>query len=200
MATGTPSTADLADGAMRASLRNFTNISMTPLNSRHSSWIQRSCVHTRLQRGPRKKSNQQVGAALGRSHGGFTTKLHAAVSDRFLPLRFILTPGVGHDVKQAPALIAGYTYDAVIADTAYDSDAFRSEIIAQGGVAVVRPRRNRVQERPYDKELYKLRNVIERFFHRLKQYRRVATRYDKYARRYLGFVYFAALHITWKKM
>ena len=65
---------------------------------------------------------------------------------------------------------------------------------------MVRPRCNRVQDRPYDKELYKLRNIIERFFHRLKQYRRVATRYDKYADRYLGFVYFAALLITWKKM
>lgn len=122
------------------------------------------------------------------------------MSDTFLPLRFILTTGASHDVRQAPALIAGYRYDYVIADAAYDSDALRAEIVAQGGIAMVRPRRNRVDERPYDKELYKLRNVIERFFHRLKQYRRVATRYDKYARRYLGFVYIAALLITWKKM
>ena len=57
-----------------------------------------------------------------------------------------------------------------------------------------------VEERPYDPDLYKVRNVIERFFHRLKQYRRVATRYDKYADRYLGFVYFAAILITAKKM
>ena len=151
--------------------------------------------------GAPKKNGGQTAEALGRSHGGFTTTLHAAVSDTFLPLRFILTAGARHDVSQAPALIAGYTYDAVIADAAYDSDAFRvSDIIAQGGLAVVRPRKNRLQERPYDKELYKLRNVIKRFFHRLKQYRRVATRYDKYADRYLGFVYFAAILITAKKM
>ena len=100
----------------------------------------------------------------------------------------------------APALIDGYACQFVIADAAYDSDAFRAKIVAQGSVAVLRPRNNRVEDRPYDKELYKLRNVIERFFHRLKQYRRVATRYDKYARRYLGFVYFPALLITWKKM
>ena len=99
-----------------------------------------------------------------------------------------------------PALIAGYACKFVIADAAYDSDAFRAEIVAQGGVAVIRPRKNRVQERPYDKEMYKLRNVIERFFHRLKQYRRVATRYDKYAVRYLAFVFFAAILITFKKM
>ena len=122
------------------------------------------------------------------------------MSDTFLPLRFILTAGASHDVRVAPALIAEYTFECVIADTAYDSDALRSEIVAQGGIAVIRPRNNRVQERPYDRELYKLRNVIERFFHRLKQFRRVATRYDKYARRYLGFVYFAAILITDKKM
>jgi len=94
----------------------------------------------------------------------------------------------------------GYTYEAVIADAAYDSDAFRADIVSQGSVAVIRPRKNRVEDCPYDKELYKVRNVIKRFFHRLKQYRRVAMRYDKYVVRYLGFVYFAALLITAKKM
>ena len=78
-------------------------------------------------------------------------------------------------------MIAGYTYESVIADAAYDSDAFRAEITAKGAEAIIRPRKNRTQDRPYDEVLYKLRNVIERFFHRLKQYRRVTTRYDKYA-------------------
>ena len=122
------------------------------------------------------------------------------MSDTFLPLRFIVTPGSRHDVRQAPALITGYSPTYVIADTAYDSDAFRAKIHAQDGIAVIRPRRNRLEERPYDQGVYKLRNVIERFFHRLKQFRRVATRYDKYADRYLGFVYFAAILITDKKM
>ena len=122
------------------------------------------------------------------------------MSDTFLPLCFTVTPGAAHDVRQAPALIAGYSPTYVIADTAYDSDALRAEIHEQNAIAIIRPRRNRLEERPYDKEVYKLRNVIERFFHRLKQYRRVATRYDKYADRYLGFVYFAALLITHKKM
>ena len=152
--------------------------------------------------GASKKNAGQTAEALGRSHGGFTTKLNAAVSDRFrFPLRFILTAGTRHDIREAPALIAGYSCKYVIADTvSYDSDALRTEIVAQGDVAVIRPRNNRVEERPYDKVLYKLRNVIERFFHRLKQYRRGATRYDKYARRYLGFVYFAIILITAKKM
>ena len=138
---------------------------------------------------------------FGRWYGGFTTKLQvSAVSDTFLPLRFILTAGASHDVRQVPALIARYTFECVIADTAYDSDPLRAEILAQEGVAVIRPRNNRVQQRPYDQGLYKLRNVIERFFHRLKQYSRVATRYDKYANRYLEFIYFAAILITAKKM
>ena len=149
---------------------------------------------------PRKKNGGQADEALGRSRGGFTTKLHAAVSEAFLPLRFTLTAGQRHDITQAPALMAGYICETVIADAAYDSDAFRAEIVHQGSIPVIRPRKNRLEDRPYDKDLYKLRNVIERFFHRLKQYRRVATRYDKYAVRYLGFVYFAAILITAKKM
>ena len=154
-----------------------------------------------LRRVPRKKNGGQENEALGRSRGGFTTKLHAAVSDDFLPLRFTLTAGQRHDITQGPTLIAGYTYESVmVSDTAYDSDAFRSEITAEGAEVVIRPRKNRTQDRPYDEVLYKLRNVIERFFHRLKQYRRVATRYDKYAIRYLGFVHFAAILITAKKM
>ena len=200
MVIGIQSIDVLADGVMPVFLKNFMNISMMPVKSLRSSLIQQSFGHIHLQRVPRKKNDGQTGEALGRSHGGFTTKLHAAVSDTFLPLRFILTAGARHDVTQAPALIAGYTCESVIADAAYDSDAFRAEIIDQGSVPVIRPRKNRLEDRPYDEDLYKLRNVIERFFHRLKQYRRVATRYDKYARRYLGFVYFAAILITAKKM
>ena len=119
----------------------------------------------------------------------------------FLPLRFTLTAGQRHDVTQASALmVSDYESAFVIADASYDSNAFRAEIAAEGSEAVIRPRKNRVEAIPYDKVVYKLRNVIERFFHRLKQYRRVATRYDKYAVRYLGFVYFAAILITAKKM
>ena len=188
-----------ADGVMPGSLKNSMTISMRRVNSQHSSWIQRLCGPT-LRSGCSKKNGGQQSEALGRSKGGFTTKLNAAVNDAFLPLRFTLTAGACHDVTQAPALIADYTCQYIVADAAYDSDALRDTIVAQGAVAVIKPRNNRVEERPYDKEVYKRRNVIERFFHRLKQYRRVATRYDKYADRYLGFVYFAALLITAKKM
>ena len=86
---------------------------------------------------------------------GFPTKRNAAVSDTFLPLRFTLTAGPRHDVTQAPALIAGYTCQSVIADAAYDSDALREAIVDQGGVAVIRPRKSRVEDPPYDKSCIK---------------------------------------------
>ena len=197
---GIPSIGVSADGVMPRSLKNFINIFMKRVNYRQFSLIPLSCGHILVPLVPRKKNGGQEMEALGRSRGGFTTKLNVAVSAEFTPLRFILTAGQCHDITQASALITGYTCDYVIADAAYDSDEFRTEIAAQGAVDVIRPRRNRLEDISYDKDLYKLRNVVERFFHRLKQYRRVATRYDKYAMRYLGFVYFAAILITYKTM
>ena len=95
---------------MPESLKNSMNTSMTLVESLRSLLIRRSCGHIHRQRVLRKKNGGQVSTeALGRSHGGFTTKLNAAVSDTFLPLRFILTAGARHNVSQAPALIAGYT-------------------------------------------------------------------------------------------
>ena len=117
-----------------------------------------------------------------------------------MPLRFILIPGHRHDITQAPALIEGYCYEYVIGDKAYDSDAFIAEIRSRDAIAVIPPRRDRKQPRAYDETLYKRRNLIERFFGWLKQYRRVATRYDKLGVRYLGFVYFAAILVTSHKM
>ena len=87
---GTPSIVDSGDGAMRVSLKHFMNIFTMRVNSRHSSWIQRSFGLTPVQQGPRKKGGQD-GAALGRSRGGFTTKLHLSLSDDWTPLRWLLT-------------------------------------------------------------------------------------------------------------
>ena len=102
-AIGMPSIDVSADGAMKpGSLKNSMNIFMRQGNSPRSSLIQRSCVPILLQRVPRKKNGGQKSEALGRSRGGFTTKLNAAVNDAFLPLRFTLTAGARHDVTQAP--------------------------------------------------------------------------------------------------
>ena len=116
-------------------------------------------------------------------------------------MRFILIEGHRNDITQAPALIEGYSYEYVIGDKADDSDAFIAEIASQDAIAVIPPRKGRTGfPREYDETLYKRRNLIERFFGWLKQYRRVATRYDKLSVRYLGFVYFAAILVTTHKM
>jgi putative transposase len=131
--------------------------------------------------------------ALGRSRGGFTTKLHAAVDALGNPLRFLVTAGQRAEITQAEALLSGYPAAAVIADKGYDADHFVAEIEQSGAEAVIPPRRNRKVQRRYDANLYADRNKIERLFGRLKHYRRVATRYEKTARNYLAFVQVAAI-------
>lgn len=133
--------------------------------------------------------------ALGRSRGGFSTKIHIACSDLRKPVKFILTGGQTHDVTQGPELIAGSPADHVIADKAYDSDDFVVRIHEQNAEAVIPPRSNRTEARDYDKEKYKQRNVVERLINFLKQCRRVATRYEKTGRNYLGMVQFAAIFV-----
>jgi putative transposase len=132
---------------------------------------------------------------LGRSRGGFSTKLHAAVNGLGLPVALRLTPGQQADVTQAAALLAGYQPEAVLADKGYDSDALVQAIEATGAAAVIPPKRNRKEPRAYDRVVYKERNQVERFMNRLKHYRRVATRYEKTARNFLGFVYVASIMV-----
>ena len=199
MAIGMRFTVDSVDGAMRVFFKPSMNMFMMRAPSQVSSLIPRSCGHMPRQRGPEKKGGQEA-QALGRTRGGFTTKLNLSLSDACIPLRFILIAGHRNDITQAPALIEGYSYEYVIGDKAYDSDAFIAEIASQDAIAVIPPRKGRTEPREYDKELYKRRNLIERFFGWLKQYRRVATRYDKLGVRYLGFVYFATILITTHKM
>ena len=92
-------------------------------------------------------------------------------------------------------MIKGHDVDAVIADKGYDGNDFVKAIEAGGAEAVIPPKSNRVIKRDYDKILYKERNLAERFINRIKQYRRIATRYEKTARNFLGFVHMAAIMI-----
>jgi transposase len=131
--------------------------------------------------------------ALGRSRGGFSTKIHVACDGLGKPVKIILTPGQDHDVTQGSALIANSAAKKKIADKAYDSDRFIDEIESTGAEAVIPPRRNRNEERSYDKEAYKQRNVVERFINGIKQCRRVATRYEKTARNFLAVVQLASI-------
>ena len=121
-----------------------------------------------------------------------TTKIHAAVNDSGKVVKLTLTPGQRHDITEAGSLLEEIKAEHVIADKAYDSDDLR-EIIRKGGGKPVIPSRKGIRRRSYNKELYKLRNVIERFFNRLKHFRRIATRYDKTDASLMGFLTFAAI-------
>jgi transposase len=130
---------------------------------------------------------------LGRSRGGFSTKIHIAVDGLGNPVEFILTAGQEADVTQAEPLIRRHTADAYILDKAYDSGAVVPAANRRGGEAVVPSKKNPKVPRDYDKQLYKERKKVEWFINLLKQYRRVATRYEKTARNFLGFVLVASI-------
>ncbi len=111
------------------------------------------------------------------------------------PLRVILSAGQIADIEQAAALIKDQPAGFIVADKGYDSDAFVTAITAQGSQAVIPPRSNRLNPRSFDRYLYKDRNLVERFFARLKHFRRIATRYDKLATSFLSFVHLACAFI-----
>jgi transposase len=118
-----------------------------------------------------------------------------AVNVLGLPVTLALTTSQAADVTQAPALLAGAEPEVVIADKGYDSDAVVRTVEAKGAEAVIPPKKNRTEQRPYDRDRYKDRNLAERFWSKAKQYRRVATRYEKTARNFLAFVHVASIII-----
>lgn len=118
------------------------------------------------------------------------------VADSFgRPLRFILTAGQVGDVLAAPALLEGFQASAVLADKAYDSNAFRQIIADSGAEAVIPSNRTRKIIIPHDPTIYRHRNRIERCFNKLKHFRRFATRYDRRAIHFLAFIHLAAAMI-----
>jgi transposase len=135
--------------------------------------------------------------AIGRSKGGLSTKIHAMCDALGNPTGFRLTPGQAHDLHGADAFLPEMKAHTLIADKAYDADDRVIEPLRKTGkTIVIPPKSNRAHKRDYDKELYKRRHLIENFFARLKQYRAIATRYDKRASTFLSGVYMAA-SIIW---
>jgi transposase len=110
----------------------------------------------------------------------------------------LLTPGQAADVTQATTLIDAIPIQVVIADKGYDSQKVVSAIKATGATAVIPSRKNSKQPREYDRDRYKDRNQVERFWFKIKQYRRVATRYEKTARNFLGFILLASIMVLLK--
>lgn len=139
-----------------------------------------------------KKSGGQEAQALGRSRGGFSTKIHIAVDALGNPLRLFLTAGQCHDSPQAAALIEGYEPQVLIADKGYDSGPLIELVTALGIEAVIPPKKNRLVQREYDRHLYRERHLIECFIGKIKHYRRVFSRFEKLSKNYLGFLSFVS--------
>ena len=122
-----------------------------------------------------------------------STKINATVDALGNPVGFHLTPGQACDLEGADVLLPNLVAETVLADKAYDADKRVLDLLeAQGKTAVIPPKRNRANPREYDRELYKARHLIENFFAKLKQYRAIATRYDKRGTNFLGAIYLAA--------
>ncbi|WP_420893849.1 IS5 family transposase [Sphingomonas sanguinis] len=136
--------------------------------------------------------------AIGRSRGGWTTKIHALTDVIGRPYALMLTAGNVSDVKAAPALLerAG-RMRYLLADKGYDADRLRRSLRDAGAVPVIPGRRNRKRVIRYDKERYRGRHLIENAFCRLKDFRRVATRYDKLAANFLSGVAIATALAFW---
>lgn len=124
-----------------------------------------------------------------------STKIHAVVDALGNPLRWILTGGEVADITQAHTLIAGLRPQVVVGDRGYDADALVAQINAAGAAAVIPPRSNRREQRAYDRHVYKDRNLVERFFNRLKQFRRIATRYEKLALSFISLLNLVCAYI-----
>lgn len=132
---------------------------------------------------------------MGRSRGGLSTKIHAATIDENCSVALHLTEGQAHDGRQFEALYESLDADNVLEsaalDKGYDADRIRERLAVDGIEPVIPPISSRSKILPYDKALYRQRNRIERFFNKIKNFRRIATRYDK-----LRHTFFAALHLV----
>ena len=141
--------------------------------------------------GPQKNGGPAE-QALGRSRGGFSTKIHVTVDGLGNPLRLHLTAGQRHDIIKAHDLTVDLDFDYLIADRSYGAQHFLDTLLAAGIEPVIPPNKNAKQPREYDAWRYRERHLIECFIGKIKHFRRVFSRFDKLARRYLGFVQLAS--------
>ena len=133
---------------------------------------------------------------MGRSRGGLTTKIHALVDANGLPVVLKLTQGQAHDGRSAADMLGSLGPGHILlADRAYDSNALRQTLKQQGAWANVKPMSRRLDPPSFSPFLYRYRNLVERFFSKLKHYRAIATRYEKHAANYLAAVKLVASRI-----
>lgn len=136
--------------------------------------------------------------ALGRSRGGYSCKIHISVDALGNPLEFILSPGEASDCPLGPRLVGGRHPDYVLADRGYDSNRNLEAVRAEGAEPVIPPKSNRKHPQDCDYELYKERRHVECYIGKLKYFRRICSRFDKYAAHFLDFIHYAAT-LQWLK-
>ena len=139
------------------------------------------------------KKDRGTEECLGRSRGGFTTKIHTIVDALGNPLKFLLTPGQRNDITQAEELVIEADNSYVVCDKGYDSSKFVKVIEeAMGCKTVIPSRKNRKVKRDYDEFIYKERHLVECFFGKIKHFRRIFSRFDKAATTFMTFLHFVS--------
>ena len=193
-ASGPRSGSASADGRSTACSSGFLrHCRKIPISNTRSSTARRQGSPARRRR---KRGTQNQ--AIGRSRGGLTTKIVALVDALGNLARFVLLPGHRHDSLGVDPLITGVDFDALIADKAFDNDALRATLIERGAVAVIPAKADRKSPIPHDVEMYKWRHLIENCFQRMKEFRRIATRYDKTDTSFAAAIYLVAAFLALK--
>lgn len=175
----------------------WVKLNMTCIESPDLEWVMIDSTTIKVHpcaTGYYKNGSQEQG--IGRSRGGLTSKIHCMVDALGNSLKFIISPGNENDIALADSLIQDIRNAAILGDKGYDSDSFRNTIQNQNCVSVIPGRSNRISPIEYDKELYKVRHLIENFFAKIKNFRRIFSRFDKSVRNYASFLAFTGT-ILW---
>jgi transposase len=144
----------------------------------------------------RRRTKKAGAQSLGRSRGGFSTKIHLATDALGNAVRFILRGGERNDITQAESLVKDLCADYVRADKGYDAEPFILKLKERNCEVVIPSRINRKEQREIDTHLYQERHLIENQIVKLKRFRRVFSRFDKLATNHLSFIYFAST-VVW---
>jgi len=130
---------------------------------------------------------------IGKTKGGWNTKVHAAVDKDGAPVALLLSPGNEADVSHATDLLENVVATTVVGDKGYDSDDLRIWLYERDVTPCIPPKANRTNPIPYRRASYKKRHLVENVFESIKTFRRVATRYDKLSETYFGWVVLAVI-------
>ena len=151
-------------------------------------WTARLSRRTR--RRPAQGGTSKQG--IGRSRGGLTSKIVAVTDALCYLVRFVLLLGQAHDLAGMPDLLEGLEFGALVGDKAFDADWLVDEVERRGAMAVIPSKRNRKVPRDHDGEMYKWRHQVENFLAKTREFRAIATRYDKTDVSYAAAIYLAA--------